>query len=118
MREETLQLFDARYPRPKILLVREDAQRFPYPAEFGGTEDLVILESDSCEAAMRFVERQDFDLVVVQQGSPAFMAHELCRHMNQCSPCVPYVLFTSRNNLALYLHAFAMAWRACEPVSA
>ena len=100
------------------MLVREGAQGLRYSPKFRGAEDLEILQCDSCETAMRFVESQIFDLVVVDEGSPAPMAHDLMQHLSRYSPSTPFVLLTNHTRLACYLRAFAMAWRACRLASA
>jgi DNA-binding NtrC family response regulator len=69
----------------------EDLGRLAEPFEAHGVD---VHKCTSVEAAMRSVEREEFDFALVDQGSPAFEGLRVIRHLVRYNPHTPFVVVT------------------------
>ena len=96
MREETQQRVGAGTAEPastapKVLIFdedRDDMSRLAEPFENYGFE---VYKCMSVEAAMRCVEREEFDFALVDQVSPAFEGLGVIRHLVRYNPHTPFM---------------------------
>jgi CheY-like chemotaxis protein len=93
---------------PKILvfdLHLDDLIRCAEPFESRGFE---VHKSASIEGAMRLVEREQFDFALIDQGSAAFEALRVIRHIVRYSPQTPFVVVTRVKDAQCGPRAFAI----------
>ena len=69
----------------------EDLGRLAEPFEAHGFD---VHKCTTVEAAMRSVEREEFDFALVDQGSPAFEGLRVIRHLVRYNPHTPFVVVT------------------------
>ena len=77
---------------PKVLIVDADLESLgghAAPFEARGFE---VHKCASYETALRSVEREDFDLSLIDQGSPAFEGRRLIRHLIRYSPGARFIV--------------------------
>ena len=76
----------------KILIFDEDIEtlfRHAEPFEARGFE---VHKCMSIESAMRCIEREEFDLAIVDQGSPAFEGRRVIRHLVRYNFPMPLIV--------------------------
>jgi PleD family two-component response regulator len=83
----------------------EDLARHAEPFEAHGFE---VHKCMSVEAAMRSVEREEFEFALVDQGSPAFEGLRIIRHLVRYSPHTPFVVVARRKDLLCCQQALAL----------
>jgi DNA-binding response OmpR family regulator len=94
--------------RRRVLIVDEDIEdliRNTEPFEAHGFE---VHKCTSCEAAMRSVEREDFDLALVSRGSPLFEGRRVIRHLVRYSSCTPFIVLAFPNDAKCYQQAMEL----------
>ena len=82
----------------KILLFDEDIEslvRNAAPVEAQGFE---VHKCASIESAIRSVEREDFDLAIVDQGTPAFEGRRVIRHLVRYNFPMPLIVIARFGN--------------------
>ncbi|HEV2521387.1 MAG TPA: response regulator [Candidatus Acidoferrales bacterium] len=67
----------------------EDLARYAQPFEIQGVE---VHKCASIESAMRCVEREEFDLALVDQVSPAFEGRRVIRHLVRYNWPMPFIV--------------------------
>ncbi len=65
----------------KVLIFDENIEELVLYAEPFETHGFEVHKCASVESAMRCVEREEFALVLVDQGSPAFEGRQVIRHL-------------------------------------
>jgi ActR/RegA family two-component response regulator len=83
----------------------EDLARHAEPFEAHGFE---VHKCMSVEAAMRSVEREEFEFAVVDQGSSAFEGRRVIRHLVRYNSHTPFVVVARRKEMACYQQALAL----------
>jgi CheY-like chemotaxis protein len=83
----------------------EDLARHAEPFEAHGFE---VHKCMSVEAAMRSVEREEFEFALVDQGSSAFEGRRVIRHLVRYNSRTPFVVVARRKETACCQQAFAL----------
>jgi CheY-like chemotaxis protein len=83
----------------------EDLARHAEPFEVHGFE---VHKCMSVEAAMRSVEREEFEFALVDQGSSAFEGRRIIRHLVRYNSHTPFVVVTRRKETACRQQALAL----------
>ena len=95
MREGIRQLEEEAYtylgPR-KVLIFDEDIEELALYAKPFEAQGFEVHKCASVESAMRCVEREDFALALVDQGSPAFEGRRVIRHLVRYNFPVPLIV--------------------------
>ena len=78
----------------KILLFDEDVESLNRHAEPFEAEGFEVHKCTSIESAIRCVERDEFDLAIVDQGSPAFEGRRVIRHLLRYNFPVRFIVMT------------------------
>lgn len=113
MREETQQRVGAGTAEPastapKVLIFdedRDDMSRLAEPFENYGFE---VYKCTTVEAAMRCVEREEFDFALVDQVSPAFEGLGVIRHLVRYNPHTPFIVVGRSRNTMCHQQALAL----------
>jgi two-component system OmpR family response regulator len=113
MRQETAQWRDDHYTQSaqyqhRVLIFDEDLQdltRHATPFEDQGFE---VHKCASLEAALRAIERENFQLALVDQGFPTREGFRVVRHLIRYSPYTPFLMLTRHNDMKAYLEALDM----------
>ena len=66
---------------PKVLIFDEDIEDLTLYAEPFEAHGFEVHKCASVQSAMRCVEREEFSLALVDQGSPAFEGRQVIRHL-------------------------------------
>jgi len=83
----------------------EDLARHAEPFEAHGFE---VHKCMSVEAAMRSVEREEFEFALVDQGSSAFEGRRVIRHLVRYNSHTPFVVVARRKETACCQQALAL----------
>lgn len=83
----------------------EDLARAAEPFEAHGFE---VHKCTTVEAAMRSVEREEFDFALVDQGSPAFEGRRIIRHLARYNLHTPFVVVARRKEMVCCQQALAL----------
>lgn len=78
----------------KVLIFDEDIETIARHAEPFEAQDFEVHKCMSIETAMRCVEREEFDLAIVDQGSPAFEGRRVIRHLVRYNFPMPVIILT------------------------
>lgn len=99
---------EANFARRKVLIVDEDLEdltRNTKPFEAHGFE---VHKCASYDTAMRSIEREDFDLALVDQGSALFEGRRVIRHLVRYNSRTPFIVLAFRNDLKCYQQALEL----------
>src|ERR1700734_3064962 len=83
----------------------EDLVRHAEPFEAQGFE---VHKCMSVEAAMRSIEREEFEFAVVDQGSSAFEGRLVIRHLTRYNSHTPFVVVARRKEMVCCQQALAL----------
>ena len=83
----------------------EDLARHAEPFEAHGFE---VHKCTSVEAAMRSLEREEFEFALVDQGSSAFEGRRVIRHLVRYNSHTPFVVVARRKEMACRQQALAL----------
>jgi DNA-binding response OmpR family regulator len=83
----------------------EDLGRHAEPFEAHGFE---VHKCMSVEAAMRSVEREEFEFALVDQGSSAFEGRRVIRHLARYNSHTPFVVVARRKEMVCCQQALAL----------
>jgi DNA-binding NtrC family response regulator len=83
----------------------EDLARHAEPFEAHGFE---IHKCMSVEAAMRSIEREEFEFALVDQGSSAFEGCRVIRHLARYNSHTPFVVVARRKEMVCCQQALAL----------
>src|ERR1700719_332663 len=73
----------------KVLIFDQDVETVARHAEAFEAQGFEVHKCMSIEMAMRCIEREEFDIAVVDQGSPAFEGRRVIRHLVRYNFPVP-----------------------------
>jgi DNA-binding NtrC family response regulator len=93
---------------PKILIVDEDIRDLSFHAIPFDAQGFKVYKCSSYETALRAVEKEDFDLAIVDQGSEAFEGGRVLRHLRRFSPETPFVVLARIGDMKCYVFAIEM----------
>jgi len=111
MRQETKQNVDEAESLGSIRNVlifdedMEDLARHAEPFEAHGFE---VHKCMSVEAAMRSIEREEFEFALVDQGSSAFEGCRVIRHLARYNSHTPFVVVARRKEMVCCQQALAL----------
>ncbi|MFY9530065.1 MAG: response regulator [Candidatus Acidiferrales bacterium] len=111
MRDEKPRLIDEAEMRSstrKVLIVDQDIQDLSFHAMPFEDQGCMVYKCSSYETALRSVEKEDFDLAVVDQGSPAFEGRRVIRHLNRYGPRTPFIVLAKRKDSKCYMQAMEL----------
>jgi DNA-binding NtrC family response regulator len=83
----------------------EDLARHAEPFEAHGFE---VHKCMSVEAAMRSIEREEFEFALVDQGSSAFEGCRVIRHLARYNPHTPFVVVARHKEMVCCQQALAL----------
>lgn len=75
----------------KVLIFDQDIETFARHAEPFEAQGFEVHKCMSIESAMRCIEREEFDIAVVDQGSPSFEGRRVIRHLVRYNSHVPFI---------------------------
>jgi two-component system response regulator PilR (NtrC family) len=76
----------------KVLIFDEDIETIVRHAEPFEAQGFEVHKCMSIESAMRCIEREEFDIAVVDQGSAAFEGRRVIRHLVRYNSPVPLIV--------------------------
>jgi DNA-binding response OmpR family regulator len=76
----------------KVLIFDEDIKTIVRHAEPFEAQGFEVHKCMSIESAMRCIEREEFDIAVVDQGSTAFEGRRVIRHLVRYNSPVPLIV--------------------------
>ena len=91
-----------------VLIFDEDSEDLVRHAEPFQAHGFEVHKCMSVEAAMRSVEREQFNLALVDQGSPAFEGLRVIRHLARYNSHTPFVVVARRQEMVCCQQAFAL----------
>ena len=92
----------------KILVVDEDVEDLSNHAKLLEAEGFEAVKCGSYEAAIRSIEKEDFDLAMVDQGSPAFEGRVVLRYLKRFNCSTPFVVLARFADMKCYLQALEL----------
>ena len=96
------------FARRKVLIVDLDVDALARNTELFEAHGFEVHKCMSYEAAMRSVEREDFELALVDRGSPLFEGRRVIRHLVRYSSCTPFIVLAFPNDLKCYQQAMEL----------
>src|SRR6201997_2630080 len=76
----------------KVLIFDQDVETLARHAEPFEAQGFEVHKCMSIESAMRCIEREEFDIAVVDQGSPAFEGRRVIRHLVRYNSRAPFIV--------------------------
>lgn len=92
----------------KVLVFDEDVVDLARQSEPFEAHGFEVHKCMSVETAMRFVEREDFDFALVDQGSPGFEGIRVIRHLVRYNSPTPFVVIARRKDAVCHQKALAL----------
>ena len=94
--------------RRRVLLVDEDAKDLKYFTMLLGRMGYAVRAFTNYQEAEGYLEHEHFNLVIVNQGSPAFEAHRLVELTLARNRHIPVVVLTRCLEMSCYLEAMQL----------
>jgi DNA-binding response OmpR family regulator len=91
-----------------VLIFDEDREDLVWHAEPFEAHGFEVHKCMSAEAAMRSVEREQFEFALVDQGSSAFEGRQVIRHLIRYNSHTPFVVVARRKETVCCQQAFAL----------
>ena len=82
----------------KVLIFDEDIETIVWHAEPFEAQGFEVHKCMSIESAMRCIEREEFDIALVDQGSAAFEGRRVKRHLVRYNSPVPLIVLARLRN--------------------
>ena len=92
----------------KVLIFDEDIEDLARAAEPFEAHGFEVHKCTTVEAAMRSVEREEFEFALVDQGSSAFEGRRVIRHLVRYNSHIPFVVVARRKEMACCQQALAL----------
>ena len=111
MRQETKQNVDEAKTLCSIrnvLIFDEDIEDLARAAEPFEAHGFEVHKCMSVEAAMRSVEREEFEFAMVDQGSSAFEGRRVIRHLVRYNSRTPFVVVARHKEIVCFQQALAL----------
>jgi DNA-binding response OmpR family regulator len=96
------------FARRKVLIVDANLQDLSRNTDTFEACGFEVHKCTSYETAMRAIEREDFDLALVDQGSAFFEGRRVIRHLVRYSSCTPFVVLAFPKNPKCYEQALEL----------
>ncbi len=96
------------FPQGRVLLVDDDISDLEYHHSLLRCLGQTVVTCPSYTKAMDFLERENFDLVLVSQGSSAFEGRPVLEHALQIKPRVPVLVLARSENMRCYCDAMQL----------
>jgi len=96
------------YATRKVLVYDDDTGDLAEAAEPFEAHGFEVHKCTTIEAAMRSVEREEFDFALVDQGSPAFEGRRIIRHLVRYDPQACFVVVTRCQDVLCSQQALAL----------
>src|SRR5215469_13261417 len=93
---------------PKVLIFDEDVEDLARHAEPFESHGFEVYKCMSIEAAMRCVEREEFDFALVDQVSPAFEGRRVVRHLVRYNLRTPFIVLARCRDTLCHQQALAL----------
>ena len=91
-----------------VLIFDEDIEYLGRHAEPFEAHGFEVHKCMSVEAAMRSVEREEFEFALVDQGSSAFEGRRVIRHLARYNSHTPFVVVARRKEMVCCQQALAL----------
>jgi DNA-binding response OmpR family regulator len=91
-----------------VLIFDEDIEDLAWHAEPFEAHGFEVHKCMSAEAAMRSVEREQFEFALVDQGSSAFEGRRVIRHLARYNSHTPFVVVARRKEMVCCQQALAL----------
>jgi CheY-like chemotaxis protein len=91
-KQQTVQGSQASCVCYKVLIFDRDIQQLARYAEPSGARGVEFHKCTSIESAMRCVEREEFDLALIDQVSPAFEGRRVIKHLVRYNWPLPFIV--------------------------
>jgi DNA-binding NtrC family response regulator len=91
-----------------VLIFDEDIEDLARHAEVFETHGFDVHKCMSVEAAMRSIEREEFEFALVDQGSSAFEGCRVIRHLTRYNSHTPFVVMASHKEMVCCQQALAL----------
>jgi DNA-binding response OmpR family regulator len=95
-------------PQRKVLLVDQETSDRERYAQHLRDRGLAVRACSSYEESERCLERERFDLVIVDQGGPAFEGRAVAARSMMKDRRVPVLVTTRHHNMAAYMEAMQL----------
>ena len=82
----------------KVLIFDEDIETIALHSEPFEVQGFEVHKCMSIESAMRCIEREEFDIAIVDQGSAAFEGRRVIRHLFRYNSALPLIVFARVRN--------------------
>jgi ActR/RegA family two-component response regulator len=92
----------------KVLIFDEDIEDLARAAEPFEAHGFEVHKCTTVEAAMRSVEREQFEFALVDQGSTAFEGRRVIRHLARYNSHTPFVVVAGCKEMACCQQALAL----------
>jgi DNA-binding response OmpR family regulator len=92
----------------KVLILDEDIEDLARAAEPFEAHGFEVHKCTTVEAAMRSVEREEFEFALVDQGSSAFEGRRVIRHLVRYNSHTPFVVVARRKEMVCCQQALAL----------
>ncbi len=96
---------NANFASRKVLIVDENVEDLAQHASHFEAWGFEVHKCTSYETALRSVEREDFDLALVDQGSPSFEGRLVVKHLIRYNPGTPFIVLARPKDMACSLQA-------------
>jgi DNA-binding response OmpR family regulator len=92
----------------KVLLVDDDLEELNCNATLFEQEGVTVSKCQLYDTAIRSIEREKFDLLLVDQGSSAFEGRLILRYLRQYQPSTPCVILVRDTSMRTYRQAMEL----------
>ena len=111
MRQQMRELVEETYAmsaRRKVLIFDEDVEALSQHAEPFETQGIEVHRCTTVEAAMRCVQREDFDLALIDQGSSGSEGRQVIGYLIRYNLRTPFIVLARRTDAEWYKQALAL----------
>jgi DNA-binding response OmpR family regulator len=95
-------------PQKRILIVDREARDRERYAQHLRERGISVRACSSYEEGGQYLNREKYDLVIVDQGGPAFEGKAIAARSVRKNPSVPVLVITRHHNMASYLDAMQL----------
>jgi len=92
----------------RVLIFDSDIGDLVRLSEAFEQHEVEVRACTSMEMALRFIEKEAFDLALVDQGSPIFEGRRVLRHLIRYNPAARFIVMAYRRDMQCYWQARAL----------
>ena|ERR1700757_945342 len=96
---------DLRCSLRRILVVDQDIRDLSDHTAIFDAPSFEVYKCSSYETALRFAEKEDFDLAIVDQGGSDFEGQRVLRHLNRYDPWTPIIVLAKYSDIKSQMQA-------------